>query len=243
MSAASTEAEATAELLGTRTVPEDAAVSEGAAVPETPVYDRLGPAVWIFGAVMLLIGAVTSVLMLRDFRSDSYWYLAFYSIPANTAIAVFPHEPALIWFGKFANLWITAAAATAGTVAAGIMDYAVFVPVLNHRGLRGYKDRALYRKAIGYFGRWPFATLVVAGFSPIPFFPFKFLTFSIHYPLWKYLGAVVVARFPRYYLLALLGATFPIPDWLIIGSFLFIIALYVVKAGPEVWARVRDRAA
>ena len=101
-----------------------------------PVYDRLGPKVWILGGVMVLIGLVTTYLILQDFRSESYIYLAFYSIPANAAISFFPHEPVLIYFGKFANLWLAAAAATVGTVVAGVMDHTVFVPLLNHRTIQ-----------------------------------------------------------------------------------------------------------
>ncbi|MGH7540605.1 MAG: hypothetical protein ACRELC_06380 [Gemmatimonadota bacterium] len=204
-------------------------------------YDRLGPKVWVFGALMVAIGIVTSVLMLRDFRFDSYVYLAFYSIPSNTAISVFPHEPVLLYFGKVANLWLTAVAATAGTIVAGIMDHAVFVPVLNLKSLRSYKDKPFYRKAIRYFMRWPFPTLIVSGFTPIPFFPFKFLAFSIHYPVWKYVTALVVARFPRYYLLALIGSTFPVPNWILIASVVVILGLYAVNGGPAVWARWRAR--
>jgi membrane protein YqaA with SNARE-associated domain len=221
--------EAAAELLG--------------AADAGPVYETLSLRVWILGGAMVLLGIVTSVLLLQDFRSNSYFYLAFYSIPANTAISVFPHEPVLIYFGKFANLWLAATAATAGTVVAGLMDHAVFVPVLNLQSIQSYKDKRLYRKAISYFMRFPFPTLLVAGFTPIPFFPFKFLCFSIHYPMWKYVSALVVSRFPRYYLLAWLGAEFQIPNWILIASFVFIIALYVAKAGPEVLARWRKRRA
>lgn len=204
-------------------------------------YERLGPAVWVLGGLMVLIGIGTSILMFRDFRSDSYLYLAFYSIPANTAVSLFPHEPVLIYFGKVANLWISAAAATAGTVVAGLMDHAVFVPVLNLQSLAGYKEKPFYRKAIGYFMRWPFPSLVVAGFTPIPFFPFKFLAFSVHYPVRKYVAALVVARFPRYYLLALIGSTFPIPNWILILSVVVIFGLYAAKAAPQVWRRWRAR--
>ena len=195
-------------------------------------YDRLGPRVWIFSGIMVMVGIVTTILLFNDFSSDSYWYLAFYSIPANTAISLFPHEPVLIYFGKFANLWLAAAAATAGTVAAGYMDHTVFVPVLNYKSLAGYKTKRWYRKTIELFMKYPFATLVVTGFTPIPFFPFKFLSFSIHYPMWKYLTALVVARFPRYYLLALLGASFDIPTWVLVVAFLLLINLYLIKAGP-----------
>lgn len=208
-------------------------------LPDGPPVTRLGPVVWICGALMVVIGIVTSILMLRDFESDSYIYLAFYSIPANTAISLFPHEPVLIYFGKVGDLLLTAAWASAGTFVAGILDHVVFVPVLNHQSVAGYKDRKFYRKAIGYFNRWPFWTLVVTGFTPVPFFPFKFLCFSVGYPMWKYVTALLVARFPRYYLYALLGATIPIPNWILIASVAFIFSLYGIKAVPLAWRKFR----
>lgn len=209
-----------------------------------PVYDRLGPKVWILGGLMVLVGLVTTYLIVfRDFRSESYLYLAFYSIPANTAISFFPHEPVLIYFGKFANLWLAAAAATAGTVVAGLMDHTVFVPVLNHRSVVSYKNKRLYKRTIDYFLRYPFATLVVAGFTPIPFFPFKFLSFSIHYPLKKYLAALVVARYPRYFLLAWLGAATNIPNWILFVAFLALINLWLIKAIPAAARKLRHASA
>lgn len=220
------------------------AAVEALGAPEAPqVYTRLGPAVWIMGAIMIVIGIVTTILMLQDFKSDSYFYLAFYSIPANTAISVFPHEPVLLYFGTLpdANLWLAALAATAGTIVAGILDHMVFVPVLNLQSIQGYKEKRFYQRAIGWFMRWPFPTLILTGFTPIPFFPFKFLAFSIHYPMWKYLTALVVARFPRYFLLAWAGMVLEIPTWILILSFVVIISLYAVKAVPEAWKRIRRR--
>ncbi len=191
---------------------------------------------------MVVLGLVTAVLLFRDFQSSSYYYLAFYCIPSNTAITIFPHEPVLILFGKFGNLWITATAATLGTVAAGLLDYAVFVPVVNLQGIQGYKEKRFYKLATQYFMRWPFVTLTAAGLLPVPFFPFKFLSFSIHYPLWKYIGTIIVSKFPRYFLLALLGATLPIPAWILVASVGVVLGLYAVKAIPEVWKRWRARA-
>lgn len=200
----------------------------------------LGPAVWITGAVMLLLGAVTSVLMLTEFRSRSYLYLAFYSIPSNAAVSIFPHEPVLLYFGKFANAWIAAGVATAGTVVAGWMDHTVFVPVLQMRALRGYRDNRLYRKAVELYRRWPFLTLVLAGFTPLPFFPFKFLSFSTAYPMGRYLAALALSRFPRYLVLLWVGAVLEIPNWVLIALFLAILAVYAWRAGPEVLGWLRD---
>lgn len=204
-----------------------------------------GPAAWITGACMLVLGAVTAVLMLNDFQSRSYLYLAFYSIPSNAAISVFPHEPVLLYFGKFADPWIAAGVATAGTLAAGWMDHTVFVPILHLRAVQGYRENRMYRKAIELYRRWPFLTLVLAGFTPLPFFPFKFLSFSTAYPMGRYLASLAVSRYPRYLVLLWLGAVLEIPDGVLIVLFLGILALYAWRAGPEALRRfrawVRDR--
>jgi membrane protein YqaA with SNARE-associated domain len=214
---------------------------EAMGIPDTPTYDRLSAKVWVMAILMVLIGIITAGLMTREISSESYLYLIFYSIPANTAISIFPHEPVLIYFGKVGSIWWAAGAAAIGTVIAGYMDHTVFVPVLNLRNLNDFKKKRLYRRSIQYFMRWPFATLFVTGFTPIPFWPFKLLTFSIHYPLWKYLVALTAARYPRYLLLAWLGAAFEIPNWVIIGSFLVVILLYLVNLVPGLIRRWRRK--
>jgi len=213
---------------------------EEPAMEERPEpIERLGPAVWITGAVMLALGIATSVLMLGEFRSRSYLYLFFYSIPSNAAISVFPHEPVLLFFGKFADPWIAAAVATAGTLVAGWMDHSVFVPVLQLRALQSYRGNRLYRKAIDLYRRSPFLALVLAGFTPLPFFPFKFLSFSDAYPMPRYLAALAVSRFPRYLLLLWVGRVLEIPTWILAVLFLSGLAVYGWRAGPALWRRMQ----
>lgn len=192
---------------------------------------------------MVAIGLVTFFLISTKAHTDGYLYLFFYSIPANTAISVFPHEPILIYYGALANSWTSwlsaALAASGGTIVAGVLDHQVFVPVLNLKGLTSYKRSRFYQKATAIFMRHPFATIIVTGFTPIPFWPFKLLAFSIHYPLHRYLAAVTISRFPRYYLLAWLGATIGIPTWALIVIVLMIFATYAVRAVPAIWRRLR----
>lgn len=199
-----------------------------------PEYERLEPKVWVMGGIMLALALVALVLMLQDFSTSSYLYLAFYAIPANSAISVFPHEPVVIWYGSQGSILWTAVAASVGTLVAGFLDHSVFVPVMNLKGLTGYKEKAWYQKAAGLFMKYPFTVIVVTGFTPIPFFPFKFLSFSLHYPLWKYLSALLVGRFPRYLLLAWIGYVIHIPGWLLIAIFGGAILAYAMKAGPEI---------
>jgi len=197
--------------------------------------------VWVAGSVIVLVGLIALVLMLRKFSSQSYLYLMFYAIPANAAISVFPHEPVLIYFGGLGSVWKAAAAATVGTLGAGILDHTLFVPVLNLSSIQGYKEKRWYRKAVRYFMRYPFLTLLVTAFTPIPFFPFKFLTFSIQYPLWKYLSALLLARFPRYVLLASVGKVLHIPNWLLFGFFVAVTLIYAAKGIPSLVRHLRAR--
>lgn len=206
-------------------------------------YGRVEPRVWIVGGVMVLIGIVTTILLVQDFRSRSYLYLAFYAIPANAAISVFPHEPALVYFGKFANIWIAAGAATAGTIVAAYMDHTVFTPILNLEGRQAYKEKKFYRKAARYFLKYPFATLVVTAATPIPFWPFKFLSFSVHYPLRRYIAAVALARYPRYVVLAWVGSTLlvDVPTWILAALFGAIVLVYMAQALPRFLERWKER--
>lgn len=204
-----------------------------------PEYDALEPRAWVMGGIMLVLALVALVLMLRDFSTSSYLYLAFYAVPANSAISVFPHEPVVIWYGSVGSIWWTATAASAGTLVAGFLDHSVFVPVMNLKGLTGYKEKAWYQKAARLFMKYPFAVIVVAGFTPIPFFPFKFLSFSLRYPLARYLIALLVGRFPRYVLLAWIGHVIQIPTWLLIAVFGGAILAYALKGGPEVLRYLR----
>jgi membrane protein YqaA with SNARE-associated domain len=196
------------------------------------VYDRLGRKVWVLGAVMLATALAALGLMLQEFSSQSYLYLLFYTIPSNSAISVFPHEPVVIYFGKHGSILLTAVAASFGTLIAGFLDHSIFVPALNLRALNGYKGKAWYQKTARLFMRFPFLVLIVTGFTPVPFFPFKFLSFSVHYPLWRYLAALLAGRFPRYVVLAWLGRLIQIPDWILMTFFALVILVAVFKILP-----------
>jgi membrane protein YqaA with SNARE-associated domain len=196
---------------------------------EDGTFERMTPRTWVFTSVMVLLGVVGVWMMTTKPQQFPYLTVFFYSIPSNAGISLFPHEPVLIWYGKFLNLWGLSAAAAAGTLVSAFLDYRIFAKVLNLRYSERYKSTEMYRKGHRWFYRMPFVSLVVAGFTPIPFFPFKFMVYSSKYPLWKYLLAVAVGRFPRYYLLATVGKVFQVPDWLIIAAFLGMFALVYMK--------------
>src|SRR6266480_3403904 len=53
-----------------------------------------------------------------------------YAFISNVALAVVPHEPAIVWAGARLGIWTTAVIATAGTVLASWVDHLVFVLLL-----------------------------------------------------------------------------------------------------------------
>jgi len=220
-------------------------LSDSAAPAKRPFpgteYDQLPARVWWLGALMVLMGVVTFILMATNGHAEGYLYLFLYSIPSNTAISVFPHEPVLIWYGTIANMWLASLAATGGTMVSGWLDHRVFVPVLNYTKITSYKKSRFYTKMTGIFMRYPFATLVATGLTPIPFWPFKFLCFSIHYPLWRYLAALAVGRFPRYLFLAWVGAKFEVPAWILIATVIVIFSVYAIRGVPAAWGWMRQK--
>ena len=132
-----------------------------------------------------------------------------YAFVSNVALAVLPHEPAVIWYGARLGVWPTALVATAGTVAAALVDHRIFVPVIRRAAARRRSRAADPGPAaqawLRLFARGPFATIALSGLTPLPFFPFKALAFATGYPLGRYLAAVTARSLPRYLLLAWLG--------------------------------------
>ncbi|UCG66690.1 MAG: VTT domain-containing protein [Deltaproteobacteria bacterium] len=167
-------------------------------------------------------------------------YFFIYSIPSNLAISLFPHEPVLVYLGATYSPIILACIVMVGTWIAGLLDYYVFVPLFTHRAVDRIKATSGYLTAVRWFSYQPFLTLIVAGFTPIPFFVFKFIAFAVKYPISKYLAALLVGRLPRYYLLALLGAVFDLPNWLIVGAFIIMLLLYALRGLPHLAKLVRE---
>src|SRR3989442_2857016 len=91
---------------------------------------------------------------------------------SNVALAVVPHEPAVLWAGPRLGVWPTALVATAGTVLAAWADHAAFVPLLTRLEQRpGPTPARLHR----WMARAPFAILAASGRTPRPFLSFTTL--------------------------------------------------------------------
>lgn len=136
-----------------------------------------------------------------------------YAFLSNVALAVVPHEPAVIWFGPRLGILATAVIATLGTVAAAWVDHRLFATAVDRLARRRGGATPPPPLALRWFSRAPFAVLAASGVTPLPFFPFKLLAFAARYPRNRYLAAVAAGRLPRYLLLAWLGVAVQLPLW------------------------------
>lgn len=174
--------------------------------------------------VVLVLTLLIGWLSFKTLRtSKNLWVLFFYSIPSEFLIAVVPHEPILLYFGKFYSPLTVAVVGIIGTVMTEAINYSVFKYITDTNLFQKIRHKKAVNKVIELFRKSPFLAIWIAGLTPIPFYPFRFLVVLARYPILKYLLAVFLSRTPRFYLLAYLGHAIKFPDYLLIIFFVILI--------------------
>jgi len=170
---------------------------------------------WILAAcVPVLVGLF---FLLRT--KFSLLALFLYTIAANSFIP-FPHEPAVLYYGAMYPALTVAVVCGAATCISAMLDYTVLGTAFMHRrAVEIKRDSRIYQAAVRYFNLTPFWTMVFAGFTPIPFYPFRVIGIACGYARWKYVLSTCVGRTPRYYLLAWFGNEYTIPIELLLLLF------------------------
>ncbi|MFH1766099.1 MAG: VTT domain-containing protein [Gemmatimonadota bacterium] len=158
-------------------------------------------------------------------ESTSLWVLFFYSFPSEFLVGLVPHEPVLIYYGSYHPASVVALVSVVGTVMAEGLNYSLFGLFYGMRAFRKALDRKTVKRLAELFQRFPFGAILFAGFTPVPFFPVRFLVVMTGYPAWKYLLGVFISRAPRFYLLALVGAFFEVSKLLLGAIFLAMLAV------------------
>lgn len=188
----------------------------------------------IAAAITALTAAGLIGLLRPDLRSLVGYFL--YAIPAHLMISFLANEPALFAAAKASPPMAVAIAGTAGCVVAIILDYALIGWFVNHRLVRTeLEDSRGYRVAQRFFGRAPFVLILVSALLPVPFYPVKILAIAGSYPLVRFVLAVILGRFPRFYVLALGGQKVQAPDSALVSAG---VALALI-GGWGIWRTIR----
>lgn len=171
-----------------------------------------------FSLIIILLIVWFSSETLR--KSKNLWILFFYNFPSQFLISIVPHEPVFLYFSKFYSPLVVTLVAIAGVLPAEILNYSIFKFVSDLKSFRKVHLSKIANHLLELFKKKPFVALLVAGFLPVPFFPFRFLVVLARYPLLKYVLAVFFSRTPRFFLIALLGHIFKIPDYALVILFI-----------------------
>ncbi len=179
----------------------------------------------IFALQIIIVVALLVIWLSSESiqKSKNLWVLFIYSFPSQFLIPIIPHEPVLLYFGKFYSPLIVALVDIAGTLLIEALNYSVFKYIIDTNFFQKMRHTKSATKVVELFNRAPFVALLIAGLTPVPFYPFRFLVVMAHYPIWKYLLAVFLSRTPRFYVLALIGRAIKIPNYLIIVIFIILI--------------------
>jgi membrane protein YqaA with SNARE-associated domain len=173
-------------------------------------------------------------------NSKSLWILFFYSFPAGFIIGTVPHEPVFLYFSKFYSPIVVTLVSVSGTALIEAINYSVFKFVTDLRSFQKIKYSGFLEKLIEKFNKAPFLVLLVAGFTPIPFYPFRFLVVLAHYPAYKYVLAVFISRASRYYLLALFGHLFKIPDSILVIIFIMLVFVAIAPVLKKLFIKKKQ---
>ncbi len=190
---------------------------------------------WVyFGLTAALLASCSACFFVFLPGYRGVLWLALYTIPSHMFVSPLSHEPVLLYFSKSYSATLCTVASTVGCLVAGMWDYWLFVPLMHHPRIRSkYADMSLYQKSVRLFRKSPFWALVLAGFTPFPFYPVKFLSITDHYPLKKYLLSLFVGRTPRYWLTAYLGYVLQLPNWSLVALALLFLVFTIVQSRRE----------
>jgi len=174
-----------------------------------------------FVLALLIVWATSKGLQ----ESKSLWVLFFYSFPSEFLIATVPHEPVLLYFGKFYNPLTVALVAIPSTLITEILNYSTFKYITDLKIFTKLRGKKALQKMVQFFNKAPFLTLWVVGITPIPFYPLRFLVVLAKYPLPWYILAVFLSRFPRFIILAYVGYKIKFPDYILFAIFVILIVI------------------
>ena len=171
---------------------------------------------------LVAIGAAT-IVAVPDLTG--LYLLALYCIPTNSVFPL-PHEPGILYFASIYDpIWI-ALVATVASCITSFADYAMVEAAMKHPRIGGVRNTRLFRWAVRWMKRWPFAIVVVFSLTPLPITVIRILAPASSYPIARYIVAQAIGRFPRFLLLAWLGNRFHFPSWVLIAMFGALLAAF-----------------
>ena len=177
--------------------------------------------------LLRIIGFILTIIVGYLFLKGNHYSKVvgyFVYMSASCSILPLPTPPYVIGMGKIFNPWLIAFLGALGNSFAAFFEYYLMTWLFSRSELQQKIEANKYfQRLVNIFNRAAFPCIVFTGFSPLPLDPFRFTAILTRYSIPKYLLAMFVGKYLRYYLLALLGDSFQIHN-----RYLFIMLLSLV---------------
>ena len=135
-----------------------------------------------------------------------------YTATLNSGLIPFPTMTVAIFLGKSYSPFLVAAVGTAGSAIASVIIYYLLTGLAKRERMRRIKDNRFVRSWQALTRKSPFLSLALFNFIPLPIEPARFSAILNRYSIARYVTAISLGRFARYFLLAALGEAFRIPN-------------------------------
>ena len=189
-------------------------------------------------AALVLPGAVSAAAFVVSPENVPLIGYGLYAIPAHLLISFLSHEPALF---AAANRYPAQLVATVGTLAccvAIVLDYWLIGWFVSRQLVRDKFDQSrAYLIAQKIFKKAPFLLILGSAFAPVPFYPVKILAIANDYSVVRFIVALIIGRWPRFYLLAIGGQKVNPPNRLLLYAGIGLGAVALV----QIWRVRRGR--
>jgi uncharacterized membrane protein YdjX (TVP38/TMEM64 family) len=138
-----------------------------------------------------------------------------------------------VFLGKSYSPVLVAAVGMLGSAVASVVTYYLVAKLSRKERMRRIEDNRLVRSWKALARRSPFLSLAVFNTIPLPMDPSRFLAIFNRYSVVRYVTAISLGRFVRYFLLATLGEVFRIPNGMLIALTISLVAvpLLIRKGG------------
>ena len=114
-------------------------------------------------------------------------------------------EPMLMLMGRVYPPLLVAVVGTAGTLYVEYLNYQLFSRVLQLSALERMRKGQTVEWVLKWFKKAPFFTVWMSSWSPLPYWPVRFISPLAGYDVKRHLTATFLGRFPRLWFFAALG--------------------------------------
>ncbi len=202
--------------------------------PLIRLYLRLAGVLALLGIVVLLL--LPSLASLVPFVALALWYNG-----PTSPVVPGGFEPVLLLYGQLYPPVVVAALGTAANVVIEAVNYHIFAAAAESHAMRKVHGSRLVTWLKRTFHRSPFLAVAVCA-AAFPFWIARVLVVLARYPLPRHLAATAVGRFPRFWVLAAVGASIGIPPrWL--AAFVLVSLIITATVVSVKWIRSRTREA